>query len=528
MKRDRLKITGIIVICMFLSCLVFTGCGSIMRNVMGMMDSAKGAFGDNMHYEDKMLGYSMEIPYEWEIAEPSYFDEGGIAWFDPNPEVYGRDDMQMSVLYLPNGSYTENIENLEDFMAYNIIPDNDNFTLQIVDRGVATKQIGEVYAVTYRMVYKAGGWTEFKMYMVPSENGLYVLHYSSGSSVDARFIKEAENAVDTFSISTGKMTPNDYKMAAQPYQNDVLGFRIEYIANWNINEVEENEKGGTVELFPAVSQNADEKLTIIYTTEYGLSGARDAYEAAMKETGAKVKNENYVNAPNMELAYGSLFMTKGSDGKTITTQLYIIPDEGNACYFAYYSWSDETYEKFVEECEINLRGFEIIGSSLEGYVSTGKDSVISYGLDCDYTLLVEEKISPEKFVETYGKASEIKKSKIDDISVTSYVYDTFTIDFINRKGTLEATGLLNTSPESPIGISGSQTGSNLDDADNALRANGYKAKQDLSTDTEKYYSGKSLDGNTCLVVLYMKNNIVSKTQGWYGAPADAIIKQAAQ
>ncbi|MEA5003154.1 MAG: hypothetical protein VB081_06610 [Christensenella sp.] len=108
----------------------FTGCGSMMRGVMDIMDSAKESLNGNMHYEDKILGFSMEIPYEWEILEPKYLEEGGIAWFNADAEVYGRDDLQMAVLYIPETSYTQSTENLRDFMKRNITPD-DNITVQI-------------------------------------------------------------------------------------------------------------------------------------------------------------------------------------------------------------------------------------------------------------------------------------------------------------------------------------------------------------------------------------------------------------
>ncbi len=514
LKRVYAVISGILVVCLMLA-----GCGS-MRGLFDMMSAVKGSLND---YEDKMLGYTMQIPYEWEIAEPYYFDNGGIARFDADPEIYGRDDLQMAVLYIPEASYTQSIENLRDFMDGNVLPQDNDLDVRIVEEGAVTKQVGDAYSVVYQLIYPKGGGALFKMYIVPSKEGLYVLHFNSGSNINERFIKEAEHAVDTFSIVTGKMTPSDYKISEEPYQNDTLGFRIEYIAGWKINEVEESGKGGKIELLPPVLQNTESKLTIIYTLEYGLSGATDAFKAAVKENHVKVKKENYVNAPNMQLAYGALLESKGTDGKILTTQLYIIPDEGNACYFAYYSWNDETYDKFVEECEINLRGFEITGSTMEGYVSTGYHSVISYGLDCDFTMFTTEKTLPDVIVEKYGEAREIKTEKLGGIEVTKYMYDAFVVDFIERDGKLEMAGLLNTSPESPIAVGGFQVGGDFENADDSLRANGYKAREAFSTDTEKYYSGKSLSGDTCLVIVYLKNNIVSKAQGWYGKAADEAI-----
>lgn len=161
---------------------------------------------------------------------------------------------------------------------------------------------------------------------------------------------------------------------------------------------------------------------------------------------------------------------------------------------------------------------------MEGYVSTGYDSVVSYGLDCDFTMLITKKMPPEAIAERYGETGEIKTEKLGDILVTNYVYDTLTVNFTERDGKLEAAGLLITSPEAPIAVGGFQAGSSLDHANNSLRANGYKEKEALSTDMEKYYSGKSLEGDTCLIVLHLKNNIVNKAQGWYGELADEIME----
>ena len=102
----RLRKALVLVICVLFLCMTVTSCGPIMRTVNDVIDSAKGMQG-NMHYEEKMLGFSMEIPYEWEVMDPDYWDDGGIARFKPDAEIYGRDDLEVAVLYLPNASYSQ-------------------------------------------------------------------------------------------------------------------------------------------------------------------------------------------------------------------------------------------------------------------------------------------------------------------------------------------------------------------------------------------------------------------------------------
>lgn len=508
-------------VCILL-CALFTGCGQIMHKINESLESF-GSLGEKMHYEEKELGFSIDIPYEWE-TEVFYADNGGVVRFTPDPKLYGRDDLKMAVLYLPRYSYTRAVENLPDFINENVLGEGNKAPFRIIQEMNVNKPFGDACLAEYEVKYPKGGTESAKMYVVPSGEGLYVLHFDTTGQV-GEFIEEAEKAVDSFSISVGRMTPNDYKMAEVPYINNTLGFSMDYIANWNVKEVSEKENGGTVEFLPPEAGTQTGRLTIQYTTEYGLSGAIDAFSAAVKGNGAKVLHEGYVNAPSIDLSYGALCETKGENGEAVTTQLYIIPDEGNACYFAYYSWDKNTYENFQKECEINLQGFKMIGSTLESHVSTGDQAIYPYETEFDFTWLTEKGKSPEDVKSLFGEPAKITTDQLGDIKLTYYAYDAFEVIFEDQKGGLAAAGLLNKSPESPVGIAGFKAGTSPDDADDALRASGYKARKDISTDSTRFYSGKSLDGHTCLVIVYLKNNIVSKAQGWYGNAADIFLSE---
>ncbi len=310
------------------------------------------------------------------------------------------------------------------------------------------------------------------------------------------------------------------------YANDNLGFALHIVDGWTVTEGDDRVVfappegyfgGGSPRLYIRLVDDGPMATAIM-----DIDGI---VEKLMNEEGgseAVIRQAGNVRLAHVD-AYGVEFGTALPEGDVQTTNLYIVDGGNDDRYHIYYTRTEETNGEFVNAVEEVLGNFTIAAQAedapVEEETGDGRNKI-------EFTRLVGES-TPDDIIAMYGNPSEEAAGEIGGVEYLHYIYNGFLVSFAkDSAGQDVVDGVSVYSAASPVAVGGVLAMQTYDEADAALRKNGYKFDPELEDMFGALYYTGGEGGQTKAVLLYVEDGKVAEAEGWYGATADFVLSLA--